>query len=116
MSHGTFSGEPETRWLMETAEENRRMKLLAPFSFVDPDGKEWITPVNYNVDGASIPRAVWTLVGSPYTGDYRRASVVHDKACDDAVGNASLSSNLCLKNSGTKVPSPRPKFPSGARK
>jgi Protein of unknown function (DUF1353) len=84
MSHGTFSGEPETRWLTETDEEDRRMKLLAPFSFVDPDGKEWDTPVDYSVDGASIPRAVWTLVGSPYTGDYRRASVVHDKACDDA--------------------------------
>lgn len=88
MSHGTFSGEPETRWLTETDEEDRRMKLLAPFSFLDPDGKEWIAPVDYCVNGASIPRAVWTLVGSPYTGDYRRASVVHDKACDDAVGNS----------------------------
>jgi hypothetical protein len=86
MSHGTFSGEPETRWLTETDEEDRRMKLLAQFSFTDPDGKKWITPSDYSVDGASIPRAVWTLVGSPYTGDYRRASVVHDKACDDAVG------------------------------
>ncbi|PYJ14178.1 MAG: hypothetical protein DME93_00675 [Verrucomicrobia bacterium] len=32
-----------------------------------------------------MPRALWTLVGSPYTGDYRRASIVHDKACDDAL-------------------------------
>jgi Protein of unknown function (DUF1353) len=62
-------------------------EALAQFSFTDPDGKKWITPADYSVDGASIPRAVWTLVGSPYTGDYRRASVVHDKACDDAVGN-----------------------------
>jgi Protein of unknown function (DUF1353) len=88
MSHGTFSGEPETRWLTETDEEDRRMKLLAPFSFLDPDGKEWIAPVDYCVDGALIPRAVWTLVGLQYTGDYRRASVVHDKACNDAVGNS----------------------------
>ena len=43
------------------------------------------TPKDYVVDGASIPRALWTLVGSPYTGDYRRASIVHDKACDEAV-------------------------------
>jgi hypothetical protein len=34
MSHGTFSGEPETRWLTETDEGDRRMKLLAPFSFL----------------------------------------------------------------------------------
>jgi hypothetical protein len=51
MSHGTFSGEPETHWLMETGKPDRRMKLLARFSFEDPDGKEWITPVNYCVDG-----------------------------------------------------------------
>ena len=87
MSHGTFSGEPETRWLTEPDEGDRRMKLLAQFLFTDPEGKKWITPADYSVHGASIPRAVWTLVGSPYTGDYRRASVVHDKACDDAVGD-----------------------------
>ena len=39
------------------------------------------------MDGASIPRALWTLVGSPYRGDYRRASIVHDQACDDAHGD-----------------------------
>ena len=63
---------------------DRHMQLLADFSFTDPGGKKWLTPKNYVVDGASIPRALWTLVGSPYTGDYRRASIVHDKACDDA--------------------------------
>jgi hypothetical protein len=64
------------------------MCLLETFCFRDPDGKDWETPAGYAVDGASIPRALWTLVGSPYTGDYRRASVVHDKACDDAAGDA----------------------------
>jgi len=61
------------------------MRLLADFWFTDPAGKKWLTPKDYVVDGASIPRALWTLVGSPYTGDYRRASIVHDKACDEAV-------------------------------
>jgi hypothetical protein len=32
------------------------------------------------------------LVGSPYTGHYRRASIVHDKACDDAKGAADPAS------------------------
>jgi len=63
------------------------MQMLADFSFTDPAGAVWLTPKKYIVDGASIPRALWTLVGSPYTGDYRRASIVHDKACDDASGN-----------------------------
>lgn len=39
------------------------------------------------MDGTSIPRALWTLVGSPFTGDYRRAAIVHDKACVDAPGD-----------------------------
>jgi hypothetical protein len=89
MSHGEFSGEPQTLWLTDKAAGDRKMQLLQDFSFTDPDNKEWRTPAQYVVDGASIPQALWTVVGSPYTGDYRRASVVHDKACDDAKGNAS---------------------------
>ena len=86
--HGEFSPDPpETRWLTE-AGPDRNMQVLKDFWFKDPDDKTWTTPLNWRIDGASIPRALWTLVGSPYTGDYRRASIVHDKACDDAGGNA----------------------------
>lgn len=35
------------------------------------------------MDGASIPAPLWSAVGSPYTGDYRRVSVVHDVACQN---------------------------------
>ena len=85
--HGQFFGTPETCWLID--HPDRRMRLLSEFSFVDPDKVPWKVPPKYVVDGASIPRALWTLIGSPYTGDYRRASIVHDKACDDAKGNNS---------------------------
>jgi hypothetical protein len=84
MGHGQFSGDPEAVWLAEDGTEDRNMKLLQSFSFTDPDGKLWAAPKQSIVDGASIPRALWTTVGSPYTGDYRRASVVHDVACVDA--------------------------------
>jgi hypothetical protein len=83
MAHGEFSGEPKTVWLTEETED-RRMKLIDPFWFRDPDGKLWSADAEKTVDGASIPRALWTLVGSPYTGDYRRASIVHDVACVEA--------------------------------
>jgi hypothetical protein len=86
-SHGYFSGEPETRWLTEDVPD-RRMALLADFCFTDPKGMEWRAPKGYEgLDGASIPRALWNLVGSPYTGDYRRASIVHDWAVDEAQGD-----------------------------
>jgi hypothetical protein len=83
-----FSGEPQTIWLTETDQPDRRMKLLQEFWFVDRKGKKWCVPAECVVDGASIPKPLWSLVGSPYTGEYRRASIVHDKACDDAVGNS----------------------------
>lgn len=60
------------------------MKLIDDFWFKDRRGKQWNAPATTIVDGASIPRALWTLVGSPYTGEYRRASIVHDVACVDA--------------------------------
>lgn len=29
-------------------------------------------------DGASIPRILWTAIGSPFIGKYRKASIIHD--------------------------------------
>ncbi len=81
--YGYFSGDPAARWLTEVGPD-RKMKLTEDFSFTDPDGLAWLVPSGYVVDGASIPKALWSLIGSPYTGNYRRASIVHDKACDDA--------------------------------
>jgi hypothetical protein len=83
MSDDPFSGDPRAVWLTE-AGDDRRMRLLEAFSFVDPAAKRWDAPLDSVIDGASIPRPLWTLVGSPYTGNYRRASVVHDVACDQA--------------------------------
>ena len=80
MATDCFSEEPRTVWLTEQGAD-RGMQLLQSFTFTDPRGQVWDAPADCVVDGASIPRALWTLVGSPYTGDYRRASIVHDVAC-----------------------------------
>lgn len=86
-AHGEFSpDDPQTEWRAETGSD-RNMTLVRSFFFLDPKKKSWDVPAGYTIDGASIPRALWTLVGSPYTGDYRRASIPHDKACRDALGN-----------------------------
>ena len=78
---GRFIGEVITRWLVEEGDD-RLMEVLNAFTYEDPAIKRWTTPAGWKVDGASIPRALWTIVGSPFTGDYRRASVVHDYYCD----------------------------------
>lgn len=84
--YGTFEPvEPQLAWLTHPQDPDRLMQLLGSFAFHDRKiDKVWTVEAGYQVDGASIPQALWTLVGSPYTGDYRRASIVHDKACDGA--------------------------------
>ncbi len=59
------------------------MELLEDFSFVDAKGTSWQAPAGSIVNGASIPRILWPVVGSPFAGRYRRASVLHDVACQE---------------------------------
>jgi len=75
-----FEGEVRTEWLREPGDD-RTMRLLAEFVFVDSTGHRWTAVPGDTVDGASIPRMLWSVVGSPFIGDYRRASVLHDVAC-----------------------------------
>jgi hypothetical protein len=83
MTHGFFSGNPQTEWLTNAAGKDRDMQLLQEFSYTDPDAKKWLAPKGVIINGASIPEFLWSTVGSPYTDDYRRASIVHDVACGD---------------------------------
>jgi hypothetical protein len=80
-----FEGEVETRWLHEDgpAEDgpDRRMLVLREVSFVGSDGYRWTAHPGDIVDGASIPKVLWPVAGTPLIGRYRRASVVHDVAC-----------------------------------
>lgn len=82
MLNGSFSGDPVTQWLSGLGND-RNMQLLAEFWYDDPKGRRWTAPKDSIINGASIPRALWSSIGSPYIGDYRRASVVHDVACND---------------------------------
>ncbi len=78
---GRFSGNPSAEWLTNSGGEDRDMRLINDFWYDDPDRMRWAAPAGSVVNGASIPRAFWTLIGSPFTGKYRRASIVHDVAC-----------------------------------
>ena len=76
-SFGRFVGTVATRWVTP----DRDMELLEDFTYIDPLGRRWTARRGLIINGASIPRALWTIVGSPFTGEYRNASVVHDAAC-----------------------------------
>lgn len=79
MSNGKFSGNPRTEWLSDEGED-RDMRVIEPFWYLDPEGRRWDVPAGTIINGASIPRTLWSSVGSPYTGHYRRAALVHDAA------------------------------------
>ncbi len=79
MSNGLFSGNPKTEWLSDKGSD-RDMRVLEAFWYIDPAGRRWDAPAGTIINGASIPRTLWSTVGSPYTGDYRRAALVHDAA------------------------------------
>jgi hypothetical protein len=77
-SWGYFSGPVDARW----DPDGRTMTLLSEVRYTDPDGVVWVAPAGSKVDGASIPRAFWSLIGGPFDGKYRAASVLHDVAYD----------------------------------
>ena len=74
---GRFIGDVTAKWLPN----GRDMELTATFAYVDARGSQWSVPAGTTVDGASIPRALWGVVGPPFTGKYRKASVIHDYFC-----------------------------------
>ena len=72
-----FVGDVVGKWL----EHPRQMQLEQDFVFIDKTGFRWCATKGSIVDGASIPKIFQTIIGSPFVGMYRRASVVHDVYC-----------------------------------
>lgn len=78
---GRFAGEPQLQ-VKSNPIGRPTFVLLRDFSFKDPNGFEWTTPEGWEVDGASIPKAAWSLFGGPLSGRYLHASIIHDYYCD----------------------------------
>jgi hypothetical protein len=76
----TFVGKLQLEKL-PYAEGDNTFKLLAPFTYIDAKGKPWTAPKGAVVNGASIPPSLWSIVGSPWSGKYPEAAVIHDHFC-----------------------------------
>ncbi len=66
---------------LKPVDDGVHMSVLERFSYTDIDGNSLEAKPGFQTDGASIPRALWTLIGSPFTGKYVKAAVVHDVGC-----------------------------------
>ena len=64
--------------VLKPIDDGRNMTLVKPFGFVDSQARTWEAPSGSVTDGASIPRVFWSLIGSPFTGKYLKAAVIHD--------------------------------------
>jgi len=73
---GYYNGDPVTKW----NPDGRTMTLLTELRYTDPHGEVWVAPIGSVVDGASIPRYLWSVMGGPFEGKYRNGSVLHDVA------------------------------------
>jgi len=85
MNYGRFVGSVRVEWVRTEAPDkgqDRNMRLLEDFTYIDPVGKAWTAHKGYETDGASIPKAFWGIVGGPFEGGYREAAVIHDWYCD----------------------------------
>ena len=74
---GHFDGRVVAAW----HDDGRDMTLVEPFAYVDAAAVRWDAPAGAVVNGASIPRPFWSVIGGPFEGRFRNASVVHDVAC-----------------------------------
>ena len=71
--------------MFEQLSDGRNKRLVNTLIYIDPKGNQWIAPKGSVVDGASIPKLLWSSIGSPFTGKYLAASVIHDVACKQKV-------------------------------
>ena len=74
---GAFTGVVSADW----SDDGRTMTLREPVVFTDRRGIRWFADAGDEIDGASIPRFFWRFIGGPFSGKYRRASVIHDVYC-----------------------------------
>ena len=72
-----FSDNP----VVELLPDGRNGRLYRDFSYTDTIGREHMAHKGMITDGGSIPRFLWRLIGSPFTGVARPAYIIHDKYC-----------------------------------
>jgi Protein of unknown function (DUF1353) len=85
LANSAFGQQSAARYLgeliLKPLDDGRLMEVQQPFGYSDGAGKKWAVPAKALVDGASIPRVFWPILGGPWEGKYRDASVVHDWFC-----------------------------------
>lgn len=71
----------------------RYARLIEPFVYENEKFSILIRD-GYIYDGGTIPKFAWSIIGSPFVGGYRRATLVHDILYDTKALPKSEADNL----------------------
>ncbi len=63
---------------VELLDGGRKVRLFKEYIWYDKNDQYWVAYEGLICDGASIPRIAWSIIGSPFTGLYRNAAILHD--------------------------------------
>lgn len=58
----------------------RNMSVYEEVTYSDPWERKWVAKKGDEFNGASIPRAAWSILGGPFDDAYRDAALFHDLA------------------------------------
>jgi hypothetical protein len=77
----TAKGQFYGKLILVPQPDGRNMLVQDRYGYEDWEHKTLYAEPGFLSDGASIPRAAWSLVGGPWDGKYRNAAVIHDVGC-----------------------------------
>jgi len=86
-----FTNTVKAEWIEG---EPRDMRIIEPISYIDKSGVSWDVPDGAIINGASIPRFVQSIVGTPFVGHHRRPSVIHDYYYDNREREKDITDNM----------------------
>ena len=92
--------------LLEFLDDGENAVVKGGYVLVAPDGTEYPVHDGTVTDGASIPRALWSIVGSPFTGRYRDVAPWHDQEYKRK-GSNEAAANRILRDASIGLGCPR---------
>ena len=83
LGHGCFLGAA----VIDFEENGMAMRLRNHLMFRDAQGRLWSAPRGTVSRGGCLPPGVWNLLGPPFLGLHREASIIHEHYCQQRAGH-----------------------------
>jgi Protein of unknown function (DUF1353) len=96
----SFIGELKLQFL----NDGRSARLVEDFGFIDSKGERWVAPSGTITDGANIPVAFRSILGSQFDRKLVKAAVIHDHYINTREKSVEATNNMfyeALLASGT---------------